>query len=378
MNQLLNYIVVVIFGVILILPVVNDNLHIFQFERKTENRKFSDSLSISINKLDNFPKDFENYLSDNFAFRTPLITLSKEMKFRYFKISPDKNEIIIGKKNRCFIANDHLRIYEGDITFDKGWLDTIETEWTRRKNYLDSLGIPVHLIIAPIAHEIYPEELPSNILKRKGDDPITLVTKRLNKRYPHLVFNPIPILLANKAKEKLYYELDNHWTENGGFLVSRSLLQEIKRNDYPNLDLSPLDDFKWKKTNRDFGHFVNVLAVEDLHESILLIDKYPRGVEELPVLPLNFHKEGVSVADQQAHFRNKNCKNKLRVLVIRDSFGGALMPAFKACFGESLFIFDSWKYQLNKSIIENYKPDLIIFVTYEEKLKTYSNPSSWE
>jgi alginate O-acetyltransferase complex protein AlgJ len=378
MNQILNYIIVVVFGFILIAPIVNDNFHIFQFERKSENRKFNDSLSISINKLDNFPKDFEGYLSDNFAFRTPLIAFSKETKFRYFKVSPDKNKIIIGKKNRYFIANDHLRIYEGEIPFDKGWLDTLETEWTRRKHYLDSLGIPVRFVIAPIAHEIYPEELPNNILKRKGDDPITLSAKRLNKRYPHLVFNPIPVLLANKAKGKLYYELDNHWTENGGFLVAKTLLQEIKRDNYPNLDLSLLNKFTWEKTNRNIGHFVNVLAVEDLQESILLVDKYPPGVEELPVLSLDFHKEGVSVKDQQAHFRSKNCKNKLRVLVIRDSFGEALMPAIAACFGESLFIFDSWKYQLNKSIIENYKPDLVIFVTYEEKLKTYSNPSSWE
>lgn len=296
MNQLLNYLMVVAFGFILILPVFNDNLHIFQFERKEENRKFNDSLSISVNKLDKFPKDFENYLSDNFSFRTPLIAFSKEMKFRYFKVSPDKKRIIIGTKKRYFIADEHLRIYEGETKFDKGWLDTIEGEWIRRKHYLDSLGIPVRFLIAPIAHEIYPEELPYHVLKRKGDDPITLTTRRLNKRFPHLVFNPIPILLANKAKEKLYYELDNHWTENGGFLVAKSLLQEIKRNHYPNLDLSPLNEFTWKKDIRNFGHFVNVLATENLQETILLIDKYPPGIEELPVLQLNFHKEGVSVS----------------------------------------------------------------------------------
>lgn len=378
MNQILNYLIVIAFGVILILPIANDSLHIFQFERKTENRKFNDSLSISINKLDNFPKDLENYLSDNFSFRTPLIAFSKEMKFRYFKVSPDKNQIIIGKKKRCFIANNHLRIFEGDITFDKGWLDTLESEWAKRKHYLDSLGIPVRFVIAPIAHEIYPEELPNNILKRKGDDPITLITKRLNKRCPHLVFNPIPVLLANKAKGKMYYELDNHWTENGGFIVAKTLLQEIKRNNYPNLDLSLLNEFTWKKDNRNFGYFVNVLASQNLQETILLLDKYPAGIKELPILQLNFHKEGVSVQDQQAHFRSKNCKNKLRVLVIRDSFGGALMPAIAACFSESLFIFDSWHYQLNKSIIESYRPDLVIFVTYKEKLKAYSDPSNWE
>jgi alginate O-acetyltransferase complex protein AlgJ len=378
MNKFLNYFIVTIFGFILILPLVNDHLHLFQFERKSENRKFNDSLSISVKTLDKFPKDCENYLSDNFSFRTPLIAFSKELKFRYFKVSPDKDEIIIGKKKRYFIANDHLKIYEGDITFDKGWLDTLETEWTRRKHYLDSLGIPVRFVIAPIAQEIYPEELPNNILKRKGDDPITLIANRLNKRYPHLVFNPIPILLANKRKEKLYYELDHHWTENGGFLVAKKLLQEIKRDNYPNLDLTLLNQFTWKKNIRTIGHFVNVLASEDLEETILLIDKSPPGLEELPTLPLIFHNEGVSIKDQQVHFRSKNCKNKLRVLVIRDSFGEALIPAISACFSESLFIFDSWRYHLNESIIESYQPDLIIYITYEQMLKHYTNPYYWE
>lgn len=378
MQKFLNYFIVFTFGLVLCAPILNDSFKFVSFKRKDENRKFHDSLSISIHHLDDFPKNFEDFLSDNFSFRTPLIAYSKDFKTNVLHISPDKNEILIGNNGRYFIANEHQAIYEGVIPFGKGWLDTLENEWTKRKHYLDSLGIPVRILLAPMAHEIYPEELPINIIKRKGDDPITLATNRLNKRFPNLVFNPISLILANKNKKKMYYNLDNHWTENGGFLVATKLLEEIKRNLYPDLDLSPLKQFTWKKDIRKFGHFVNVLASDNLSENILLIDKSPKNIETLPQLPLDFIKTGVSEYDQQAHYRVKGCKNKLRVLVIRDSFGGALMPPLSACFSETVILFDSWTYRLNKSVIESYKPDLIIYITYEQKLRSYTNPANWE
>lgn len=377
MNKLPNYILILFFGLILFAPLLNNSFHFFAFERKDENRKFHDSLSISINRLDAFPKDFEDYLGDNFSFRSPLIAFSKDFKLNYLHVSPDKGQILIGNKTRYFIASDHQKIYEGDISFTKEWLDTLEGEWARRKKYFDSLGISVRVLLAPIAHEIYPEELPFNIIKRKGKDPITLVTNRLNKRFPNLVFNPVPLIKANKFKQKMYYELDNHWTENGGFLVVKSLLTEIKRDLYPDLDLSPLNQFTWKKNVRKFGHFINVLANDQLSENILLIDKSPGNIEELEKLPLEFKNWGVSEHEQQLHYRVKGCKNKLRVLVIRDSFGSALIAPISACFSESVFIFDSWSYCLNKQVIESYKPDLVIYVTYEEKLKAYTDPINW-
>lgn len=377
MKKLPHVILILLFGLILCAPVFNDSFHFFTFDRKDENRKFNDSLSFSIQRLDNFPKDFENYLGDNFSFRSPLISFSKDLKLNYFHISPDKKEILIGNKNRYFIADDHQQIYEGEIPYSTGWLDSLEGEWTRRRKYLDSLGISVRVVLAPIAHEIYPEELPFNIIQRKGKDPITRSADRLNSRFPNLVFNPIPLILANKNKQKMYYELDNHWTENGGFLVARTLLQEIKRNLYPELDLSPLDQFTWKNDVRNFGHFTNVLATDKLSENILLIDKHPANLQTVENLPLEFEKYGVGEHEQQLHYRVKGCKNKLRVLVIRDSFGGALIAPISACFSETVFIFDSWTYRLNKQVVESYKPDLVIYITYEQHLKAYTNPANW-
>lgn len=378
MQKVLNYFVVFTFGVILCTPILNDSFKLVSFQRKDENRKFHDSLSISINRLDNFPKDFEDYMSDNFSFRSPLISLSKYIKLNCYQVSPDKNEIIIGKKDRFFIAGDHQAIYEGIIPFGQTWLDSLEGEWVKRKQYLDSLGIPVRILFAPMAHEIYPEELPINVVKRKCADPITLATNRLNKRFPNLVFNPIPLIKAKKKSQKMYYNLDNHWTENGGFLVGKELLKEIKQHIFPELDLSPLRQFTWKKDTRNFGHFAKVLATDKIFEDILLIDKSPNNIEIIPPLKLDFNKVGVSENDQQTHYKLKSCKNKLRVLVIRDSFGGALMPPLSACFCETVMIFDSWSYRLNKSVINKFKPDLIIYITYEQKMRSYTNPVNWE
>ena len=81
----LKYLLPIVFLILLILPFINDQLKLWQFERKDENRQFRDSLSIDIKRLDYFPKEAESYLNDNFSFRTPLLNLYHEIKFSYFK-----------------------------------------------------------------------------------------------------------------------------------------------------------------------------------------------------------------------------------------------------------------------------------------------------
>src|SRR3990167_2229106 len=106
-----------LFALVICLPLINDSFKFMQFERADENRKFRDSLTFDINHLDSFPKNSEAYLADNFSFRTPLIQWSKQIKFRVFRVSPNPDQLIIGRNGRYFIADDEKRIYEGDLNF---------------------------------------------------------------------------------------------------------------------------------------------------------------------------------------------------------------------------------------------------------------------
>jgi hypothetical protein len=72
--------------------------------------------------------------------------------------------------------------------------------------------------------------------------------------------------------------------------------------------------------------------------------------------------------DFEQFFKNDRAKNKKKVLVIRDSFGTDCIPFIAEAFSETLFIFDGWNYGLNSNILETYKPDIVIYLTYEPHL----------
>ena len=148
-QKALKYLLPILFLMLLFSPFINDQLELWEFERKDENRQFRDSLRIDIQRLDYFPIEAESYLSDNFSFRAPLLNLYHKIKFSYFKISPHPNKTIVGKDSWFFKANDEKDIYEGNRSFSKLELDHFLTEWKKRKKYLDSLNIKAYWIIAP-------------------------------------------------------------------------------------------------------------------------------------------------------------------------------------------------------------------------------------
>ncbi|MBI3240182.1 MAG: PIG-L family deacetylase, partial [Flavobacteriia bacterium] len=337
-----------------------------------------DLLTFDVRQLDKFPKASEEYLADNFSFRTPFINWSKQIKFRLFKVSPNPDHLIIGRNGRYFIADDEKRIYEGDLNFTPEQLAIFEQEWLRRKHYFDSLGIPVYVLPGPSALEIYPEDLPFSIQRKYTFNRIDQLEGKFRKRLPKLLVNPVPTLVDGKKHGNMYYILDNHWTEKAGYYVSKMLLKRMKHEHFPQLDLTFLDRYTWSKIPRNFGHFVALIGVSGLEEVTEIRSGYIDQAEDAPDFAFTYTSEGVSVEDQQLHFVNKQAKNKLKILVIRDSFGGALVPFIKETFAESVFIFDSWNYRLNKSILASYKPDVVLYVTYDPSLHNQINPENWE
>jgi alginate O-acetyltransferase complex protein AlgJ len=61
--------------------------------------------------------------------------------------------------------------------------------------------------------------------------------------------------------------------------------------------------------------------------------------------------------------------NNLKVLIFRDSFTTAMLPYLKESFGEVLFIWDD---KLNKKLIEQEKPDIMIQIIVERTIDQLS------
>lgn len=355
-----------VFGGLMCAPFLNDCFHFMTFKRQAENRTFHDSLTLNINKLDNFPKECEDYLSDNFSFRTPMIEWNKFIKLHFFRVSPDLEHLIIGKNGRYFIAGKDREIYEGNQQLTQKQLDSLEVEWERRSTFFKQHNTIHYLAIAPTALEVYPEDLPFNIVKRHPDSH----SEQLRKRLPPSFYIDLKPILKKEKTHNLYFKLDNHWNKRAGFVVAEALMNKMKKDHFPELSTNYFKQYKWTTSYTENGYLGSFLPkkyrTEKIPEPIyqdqaLMADKF--GFEP----PSDFIYK-----DQfETHYIHNKPKNKLKLLIIRDSFGEAVVPFLKEGFAETLVIFDSWKYGLNSEIITAYKPDVVVYITYELFILNY-------
>ncbi len=362
-QTLLKFQLPVVFILLLILPFLNSEVGIWTFERIDENRRFQDSLSLDINRLDSFPKEADAYLNDNFSFRTPLLDLYHRIKFSYFKISPYPDRSIVGKDGWFFIAGREKEIYEGNLNYSQAALNSFLVEWKYRKTYLDSLNIKTYWIIAPFKHYVYSEYMPFNIYHSKIRR-VDQIKEYFKKELPDLILDLLPLLKENKDSCKLYYKLDNHWNSHSAYLVTKGLLEKI-RTDFPNDTVPDIPPFVWEEKEVNSGFHYNVIGIKELSE----IKQTPvmKNLNSIKVEKYGFKFNGeFGYADEyEIRYLNKKLKSGLKILIIRDSFAGVLIPFIREEFKESVFIWDKWQYGLNKQIIEVVKPDVVVFLGLE-------------
>ncbi len=370
LNKISIYFLPVLFSMFLFSHLINHTFKLYTFERKDENRRFNDTISLNINHLDNFPKEYSNYLSDNFTFRTPLLNFYHHLKFNIFKISPHPEKTIIGKSGWYFLSEKELKIIEGKLNFNQTELIQFENEWQRRKKFLDSLDIKYHWVIAPMKHNVYNEYLPFNVHQSKNRRIETLVHHLSNKKFPDLIIDPVPEMKQQKDSIKLFYHLDNHWNYRSGYLITKLLLSTIQK-DFPNANIPDITEHYWEYDTVRKGIHYDVLGIKNLWE-----------IEQKPIFPYHSSKKVENYGfppvqgfaypwDYEWRFVNDSLQNGLRILIIRDSFGFQVSPFIRDSFKESLFIFDAWQYKLNEDIILKYQPDVVIFLGLETHIDSF-------
>jgi alginate O-acetyltransferase complex protein AlgJ len=216
-------------------------------------------------------------------------------------------------------------------------------------------------------HYVYKDELPFNVYSPKGRR-VDQLKKHFEADLPNLIFDPLSILLNNKDNKKLFYKLDNHWNFHSGYLTTQKLIEKIKV-DIPNSNLTQMPGVDWLDTVIYSGFHHSVIGIPELNEirqipfvqNIASVESEKYG---FPCVP-NFAYPW----EYEIRYTNKKTKSGLKILFIRDSFGGQMMPYIKEMFAESVFIFDAWRYQFNKPIIEAVKPDVIVYLGLETHLE---------
>lgn len=352
------------FVMLLILPTIQKYFPVFPELESTENRQFAGEPIIQYDYLDPIPKLYEEYYNDHFSLRNQLVHLKSLLIAKTLQKSPMPDIAIFGKDNWLYVVNNELDTYRGKNLLKQVDIDMISSEMTKRKTYLDDKNISLYFVIVPTKYTVYPENLPNYVDKLSQINSTDLVKEALLKSGIDLI-DLRDSLINLKSEELLYYKTDNHWNKLGSFYASKIILDKIKQ-DYPNLPTKQLDDFKIKKEIISGKNTARLINMENQFEDInyILDPKTPSPAKKA-------NKYGYPVPQKfpypwEYEMVYETANDSLpKLLLIRDSFGGSIMPYLNQSFSKSVFIFDNWHFTSNEHIIENEQPDIVIYLVLE-------------
>lgn len=358
----------IVFLSILVFPILNGQFNFVRDIANNENRKLSEQPLLDYKHLDSYPHKYESYYNDNFPIRSLLVKYYAYNNLKIFKKSPIPESVIIGKNGWMYLAGREYESYKGINNLTNNELFLIKQELEYRKDYLAKRNCKFYFVVAPAKTSIYPENLENNDPSFKLNSWGEQLINYLNN---HCKVKPIDVyteLRNRKSKELLYFKLDNHWNNIGGFYASNMVLKQMN-NDDSSIHINNIKDFRIVKENRNIGNIVNMFPnVESFNDFSFELNKI-KGYHAVDASLKGYKVPDKFDAELFETRRVIRGSKKKKLLIVSDSFGGYMFPFLAENFSVTEKIFDKWEYKLNESIVENEKPDVFLMIVLESNLR---------
>lgn len=257
-----------------------------------------------------FPKEFDNFFSDNFAFRPNFITAYASMNAAIFGESTS-DQVIIGKDGWLFFepeVNDYMKVYTLSDNAVRRLVDTLKIE----REYVESKGAAFIFTVAPNKSSIYGQYMPQrlSVLGSKNN------AEKLYQQLDAQGFDYVDLHSLLRGNDmQLYHKFDTHWNNAGALIGYNALLGRVK-------ELKPEFSFD--------SHEELVPSLEKTWQSDLsgmlypaagiLDDQYVYDIEK------KYTTEKPLKSLEDLTIKTKSEQGALDLLMFRDSFANALIP----------------------------------------------------
>ena len=348
---------------VLLAPVLQDLLGLWDFERRDENRTVALFPEFDLGRLDKFPAKFDRWYSDHFAFRAPLLEMFQSSKFMQVHLSLDEQKSISGLDGWYFLGGKELRVYQNKQELDREILNSLEEEWQTRKAFYEERGITFYWLIAPLKHFIYENQLPPRTIRPDLPRRTDVLIQTL-QNVGDFIIDPAPELQSAVGRTQVYYRTDTHWTHDGALIAWKKILEKLQ-SDYPQIPSFDSIRFTWRDSVVTDGFHLRGMGLwgmkEQTRRPFVFDSELNKGERFGFSMPSHF-----SMPEKfELHYTNPTDTTGLKLLVIRDSFADALIPIMAEWFSETLIIFDAWRLGLNPEIVEEFDPDIVLFLGLE-------------
>jgi len=345
--------VIVLFLGVLSLPLVGKLLPTEGAFALTENRRPAPLPTIRLGapgwgySIVSFPRRFDRYWNDSFAFRWYLIRAHSLVKLA-LGISPSP-KALVGQEGFLFYAAEQSIDYFRNVKpFTEPELAQWREDLEQRRDWLAERGIRYLVVVAPDKETIYPEFMPPALRPVRSESRLDQLFADLRLRSQVEVVDLRPALMRAKASGRVYHKTDTHWNDAGALVASREIIAGLHAW-FPEMSNAPPQG-AMRTRSAAGGDLARILALEDRFPEER-IEWVPAGAPRAQRVASDAYRSAdVSIMECA------DCTGP-RVVMNHDSFNANLAPLLAEYFRRVVYV-DGTK--LDPTIIDREKPALVI------------------
>jgi hypothetical protein len=313
--------------------------------------------------LEAFPGRFEDYFNDHFGLRPVLMRGMHRFKGEWLGV-PTAANIILGTDDWLYYTEKPTGT---DYNAVRPFIDRELQSWGRalqkRHDWLKRRGIPYVVFVPPDKQTVYPEHLPPEQRPPRARMRLHQLKSYLREHSSVPFLDVRDLLLAAKARERVYHVTDSHWNDRGAFVGYQALLEVLSRW-FPTMRPRPRAAFLDFCEHRHGGDLAQMIAREDsLREDYLQLLPLSVRRAHAPDEELEEPDDCPLVTPPRA----TECDDRSlpRVVVFNDSFCWALQPFLAEHFRRAVF---AWTDNFSPELVRREHPNLVIQEMVERKL----------
>jgi hypothetical protein len=318
-----------------------------------ENRELAPfpQLDARAGSVADFGAAFGLWFEDHFGLRSALVRWYGESRLFLLGVSPT-TAVFKGQDGWYFYADDKAaEDYVSGDPFTEDAIANWRAALLRARQWLRTRGIGYVFLIAPDKHAVYPEAMPSSVI-RIGS------VSRTDQLYAGLqdlgmMVDLRPTLVEAKARERVYDKTDTHWNDRGA-LIAYQRIVTAARAEVPAIPPPwRRDDFEAVVRDIEAGDLAGMMGLKRVlrEQALVLVPTHPRRARVV-------EPPGAEPTAEEGRLITEITGSSLPTAVIfRDSFASRLVPFLSEHFRRAVYL---WQNDFDPQVIEQEHPDIVI------------------
>lgn len=274
-----------------------------------------------------------------------------------YKLGIDNGITIQGQKGWAFydsakVPDGYTLIdYFGEVRFSEDELRQMASGVEKARQFYARRGIDYMIVVAPNKEAMYSEYMPERLQKQRKSEQsrMDLAVEYLQKHTKVKILNFKEALTAAKQKMpmEIYFPLDSHWNEVGGYVGYSAMANYLNKFGY-HLPVTPLRPEMVSIAGSQKSD-LDVAGIKDTNYRVSFLDG-------MPVKCLKDEDHGFMLV-----YENPQAPVKKTLFMIRDSFGMGLVPYLNKAFAKTVYAHNKHnKRPQLEALLNEYHPDIMV------------------